>query len=54
MPPTGGAALSEVRAAGLRVVSDGGVYALAADGTVTRHRVVTDGDGFSVGPADRP
>ncbi|MFF8839134.1 hypothetical protein [Streptomyces sp. NPDC015130] len=49
MPPTGGAALSEVRAAGLRVVSDGGVYALAPDGTVARHRVVTADGGCTIG-----
>ncbi|MFD4318392.1 hypothetical protein [Streptomyces sp. NPDC058548] len=48
MPPTGGAERSEVRAVGLRVLPDGDVYALAADGTVTRHRVVTAGSGCSV------
>ncbi|MGV9692419.1 hypothetical protein ACWDUX_25310 [Streptomyces sp. NPDC003444] len=52
MPPTGGAARSEIGAVGLRVLPDGKVYALAADGTVSRHRVVSTGSGCAIGPSD--
>ncbi|MFI9742637.1 hypothetical protein [Streptomyces sp. NPDC052494] len=51
MAPTGAAERSEVPAVGLRTLPDGDVYALAGDGTVTRHRVVATGSDCSVEPS---